>query len=172
MTAPENVMGKGVERARSGFSCEPWCDSRSPDMITAPCDCGAERRRQDGGYWGPHRDKAQEAGSGWETFLSRLDLSYWPETERCVLRGQDGWAFNVAVRFQTIACDLAESNSAFYWSSYYLLARIIEKTRTDMTMLEAVEAIAIAFFAKNVTYKDVVAQFQQMDIWPAEKSHR
>jgi hypothetical protein len=134
-------------------------------MMTPACDCGAATRAN-GNWWGPHRDKVHEVGIGWEEFLKRLDLSYWPETERTMLRGQDGWAFNVAMRFQSVALDLEKANRPYYWSSYYLLSRIIEKTRQDMTVLEAVEAVAITFLSRNLTDDDVVRQLKQMEIWP------
>lgn len=150
--------------AIDGLAHATWC-MYQPVHGRVICDCGAVTRANRN-HWGPHRDKIAEIGPGWEKFLSRLDLSYWPETERNMLRGQDGGAFNVAVRFQSIACDLEKEDPPYYWSSYYLLARIIEKTRRDMTMLEAVEAIAIAFLAGSLHYRDVIRQFKQMEIWP------
>lgn len=144
---------------------ESWCDARAYAVGHSPvCNCGVATRES--GHWGPHRDKATETGVGWDQFLKRLDLSHWPETERTMLRGQDGWAWNVAMRFQTIAHDLAQESPPYYWSSYWLLAEIIHKTRHDMIMLEAVEAIAVAFLAGSLHYKDVVTQFKQMGIWP------
>jgi len=152
---------------------ESWCDTVTYATGLTParncgdspiCNCGVMGPRR--GHWGPHRDKVHDCSGGWAKFLSRLDLSYWPETERSMLRGQDGWAFNVAMRFQTIAHDLAQEDPPYYWSSYYLLARIIEKTCHDMTMLEAVEAIAIAFMAGSLHYHDVIRQLKQMEIWP------
>ncbi len=146
---------------------ESWCDSVAYAVGHKPvCNCGAVTRAN-GNYWGPHRDRVHEVGdTSWGEFLKRLDLSYWPETERAMLRDQDGWAFNVAMRFQSIACDLEKENPPFYWSSYYLLAQIIDKTRRDLNVLEAVEAVAIAFLAGGLHYKDVVRQLKQMEIWP------
>lgn len=144
---------------------ESWCDARAYAAGHKPiCNCGAVTRER--GHWGPHRDKLTEAGSDWGEFLKRLGLSHWPETERTMLRGQDGWAWNVAMRFQSIAGDLEKENPPYYWSSYYLLSLIIEKTRHDLTVLEAVEAIAIAFLAGGLNYKDVIRQLKQMEIWP------
>ena len=146
-----------------------WCDARAYAAGHSPCcNCGAATRST--GHWGPHRDKITEVGPSWDEFLKRLNLSYWPETarspQRSMLRGQDGWAWNVTMRFQSIAHDLAQENPPFYWSSYYLLAQIIEKTRRDLTMLEAVEAIAIAFMAGGLNYKDAIRQLKQMGVWP------
>jgi len=120
------------------------------------------------GHWRPHRDEFHDVSWGWTDFLERLDLQHWTETvaRKEWLKGQDGWAFNVAMRFQSIAGDLAKERPAYYWSSYYLLALIIQKTRCDMTLLEAVEALATAFIAGGLKYQDAIEQLKQMDIWP------
>lgn len=119
------------------------------------------------GHWGPHRDVFTDA-SGWTEFLKRLDLQHWTKivARKEWLKGQDGWAFNVAMRFQSIAHHLETENTAYYWSSYYLLALIIQKTRCDMTLLEAVESVATAFVAGGLHYRAVIEQLKQMDIWP------
>lgn len=120
------------------------------------------------GHWGPHRDEYTDASGGWTEFLERLDLQHWTKitVKKDWLKGQDGWAFNVAMRFQSIACDLEKERPAYYWSSYYLLALIIQKTRCNMALLEAVEVVATAFLAGGLKWRDVVEQLKQMDIWP------
>jgi hypothetical protein len=116
--------------------------------------------------WMPNRDPTTEAGHGWASFIRRLDLNYWPETERTMLRGQDGWAFAAAVRFQTAAYELADADEAYYWSSYHLLALIIERARNDLTFLEAIEALAVAHLYGGLSKAAVAQQLQQMEIWP------
>jgi hypothetical protein len=116
--------------------------------------------------WRPHRELSHEAGSSWYPFVMRLKLSCWPETERTMLRGQDGWAFNAAVRFQEAACKLAETDEQVFWSSYYLLACLIERARTDMTFLEALEALAIAHLYGGLTVSQVTQQFRSLEVWP------
>ena len=116
--------------------------------------------------WMPNRDSATATGGGWQKFIERLGLSRWPETERTMLRGQDGWAFSTAVRFQRAACDLAESDESYYWSSYHLLALIIEKARSDLVFLEAIEALAVAHLYGGLSAADVTRQLKQIGVWP------
>lgn len=160
MTSASNmrVAGRGPH--------ESWCNTRHPDSHKIGCDCPA--RRLSDGRWVPHRDGATEVGAGWTGFLKRLQLDTFTDQNRVswFIRGQDGWAFNAATRFQSAAYDLAQSNEQFYWSSYHLLALIIERARTDLTFLEAIEALALAYVYGNLTDDNVVTQLKQMGVWP------
>jgi len=143
---------------------ESWCWTRTrPSALPDGCDCGAARTN---GYWRPNRHPATETGGGWEKFIQRLGLSYWPETERMMLRGQDGWAFATAIRFQHAACDLAKHDESYYWSSYHLLALIIERARTDLVFLEAMEALAVAHIYGGLSNVEVTRQLKQLGVWP------
>ena len=118
------------------------------------------------GNWRPNRDPATETGGGWEKLIQRLGLNYWPETERMMLRGQDGWAFGTALRFQMIAHELAQTDEQFYWSGYHLLALIVERARTDLVFLEAIEALAVAHLYGGLSPAATVAQLKQLGVWP------
>lgn len=152
---------------------EGWCNvnqsddargSMSVDRTT--CDCGALRRSA--GIWQPHRDAATEVGAGFRGFLDRLKLDTFTDVVHPTffIRGQDGWAFGVAVRFQGVAHDLAATNEEYYWSGYHLLALIIERARTDLTFLEAIEALALAYCHGNLPDETVTKQLKQLGVWP------
>lgn len=83
-----------------------------------------------------------------------------------MLRGQDGWAFGTAIRFQAAAYELAKTDEQRFWSSYYLLSRIIERARTDMTFLEAIEALAVAHLYGGLSKSQVTQQFRSLGVWP------
>lgn len=114
------------------------------------------------GRWCPHRLPDTEVGAGWVGLLERLNLQRSPDGHHFVLHGQDGWAFGAAVRFQVVAHDLAKTRESYYWSGYHLLALIIERARTDLTFLEAIEAMATA----NLTNQEVTRQLKQLGVWP------
>lgn len=154
---------------------EPWCDKNASDdargsMYIDPtertCDCGAERRAE--GIWQPHRNAATEVGAGWNRFLERLKLDTFTDSvhRTFFVRGQDGWAFGTAVRFQAVAHDLAATDEQYYWTGYHLLALIVERARTDLTFLEAIEALALAHVHGNLSGDDVTKQLKQMGVWP------
>lgn len=154
---------------------EGWCNVNASDdargsmsVDRTTCDCGAERRAD--GIWHPHRDAATEVGPGFRRFIDRLKLdTFTDKTHHAFfIRGQDGWAFGAAVRFQAVAHDLVDNsdNAQYYWSGYYLLAVIIERARVDLTFLEAIEALAIAHVHGNLSDDDVTKQLQQMGVWP------
>lgn len=135
------------------------------------CSCAVLRADgvpnvEDDGRWRPNRDPVTETGSGWQGLIKRLKLSYWPETERMMLRGQDGWAFSTALRFQGAACELAKTDEQYYWSSYHLLALIIERARTDLVFLEAIEALAVAHIYGGLSEAEVTRQLKQLGVWP------
>lgn len=152
---------------------EGWCNVNASDdargsmsVDRTKCDCGALRRAE--GLWQPHRDAATEVGAGFNRFLERLKLDTFTEpTHRTFfVRGQDGWAFGAAIRFQTVAHGLANSNEEYYWSGYHLLGLIIERARTDLTFLEAIEALAIAYVHGNLSDDDATKQLKQIGVWP------
>jgi hypothetical protein len=145
---------------------ESWCNTKRPTTSKIGCDCPASRVSD--GLWQPHRDAATEVGAGFNRFLVRLKLDTFtePTHNTFFVRGQDGWAFGAAVRFQAIAHDLANSNEEYYWSGYHLLALIIERTRIDLTFLEAIEALALAHVHGNLSGEDVAKQLVQLGVWP------
>lgn len=146
---------------------ESWCNTKRPTTNKIGCDCPAGRG-DDRGLWVPNRDGAVEAGAGWNRFLQRLKLDMFTEPDRRTwfIRGQDGWAFSAAARFQSAAYDLAETDNQYYWSSYHLLALIIERARQDLTFLEAIEALAMAHVHGNLSQDDAIQQLKQMGVWP------
>lgn len=152
---------------------EGWCNKNASDdargsmsVDRTTCDCGAERRAE--GLWQPHRDAATEVGPGFRRFLDRLKLDTFTDSvhHTFFIRGQDGWAFGAAVRFQAVAHDLAETSDEYYWSGYHLLALIIERARTDLTFLEAIEALALAYCHGNLPDETVAKQLKQLGVWP------
>jgi hypothetical protein len=152
---------------------ESWCNVNASDdargsmsVDRTTCDCGAERRHD--GLWQPHRDAATEVGAGFKKFLERLKLDTFTDSvhHTFFIRGQDGWAFGAAVRFQSIAHSLANGNEQYYWSGYHLLALIIERARKDLVLLEAIEALAIAHVHGNLSESNAGTQLKQMGVWP------
>lgn len=146
-----------------------WCDFN----FGADCNCRDVQNfltNLDGdnadGSWRPNRNPTTEVGAGWSTFVERCKLSFWPETERVMLRGRDGWAFGTAIRFQHAACDLAKVDEQRFWSSYYLLWCIIERARVDMEFLEAMEALAVAHLYGGLSVSDVTKQLRSLEVWP------
>lgn len=133
-----------------------WC---AKVIDGSACDCGS---RTLNGRWVPHRGPKTEVGAGWHGLIERLDLKRTAVDRHFVLHGQDGWAFEVAVRFQVPAHGLAKTRESFYWSGYHLLALIIERARTDMTFLEAMESLALA----SMTKADTTEQLKRMGVWP------
>jgi hypothetical protein len=121
-----------------------------------------------------HRDSRPDAveATGWKTFVrgcsARLvldgqrPLDTFEEDHTLMVRGQDGWAFQLAIRFQYIAHDLEKEDNQYIWSGYELMWRLIAKTRDNVTMLDAVEAIELCKPHQDV----VVEQFQRLGIWP------
>lgn len=146
--------------------CATACDGESCDCLDVKqflVNLDAENAN---GTWHPNRRPLTVVGGGWEDFIETLKLARCPDTERVVLVGQDGWAFDTAIRFQHAACELAESDEPRFWSSYYLLARIIERARADTTFLEAIEALADAHLYGGLSKAQVTQQFRSLGVWP------
>ncbi len=106
------------------------------------------------GTWTPHREATTYVSGSWRRFIAECGLACTPDSRvygdgsqasGIEIRGQDGWAFCVAIHFFTAAELLITDGKAFYASTDYLLSLIVERTRRDLTMLEAVEAIVLAF---------------------------
>lgn len=123
------------------------------------------------GTWAPNRDPYTPASRGWRRFLDRCKISYEaaPDDSTILLiAGQNGWAFSTALRFQTSAAELTKTEEDFYWSSYSLLQELIERTRRpkDITVLEAVEALAVIHLCGKISSADVIRQLKQIGVWP------
>lgn len=152
---------------------EGWCNINASDdargsmsVDRTTCDCGAERRYE--GMWRPNRDTATEVGAGFRRFVERLKLDMFTDTvhHSLFVRGQDGWAFSAAVRFQDFVHEVAEVDEQYFWSGYYLLSLIIERARTDLTFLEAIEALAVAYIHGSLSAENTAEQLRQMGVWP------
>ncbi len=114
--------------------------------------------------WQPNRVPSVAVG-GWRALIRRLDLRRTEDPQWAiydVVHGQDGWAFALAIHWQVPAEYLASTCPQFFWSAYYLLAQLIEKTRHDLPTLEAAEVIYLAQLPDD----QVCVQLQRLGIWP------
>lgn len=83
------------------------------------------------------------------------------------VKGQDGWALNLAWRFQAEASYIIKIDRFSMLSHYGVMNEIIQSTRCDIRLLEAAELVAITNNTPEATAKgpqQAVKCLAEMDV--------